>query len=517
MAVSDADCSLSMHLLTILCFALLFWRGELAGPWPIIGNPGVAGTWGLVLVQPFVLGFSALAAARRAGRMATDPCVAAQRAHVFQHRVTVGLRLALMIGFALTVLGTPWVSWFAFGRHAPVLQIFGDVAVLSPFFVGAVALWLGSYPYERMVRRQAIRILEDRVQADGWSVWTYLDFNVRHQLLVVAIPMSLILFAAGLVRAYEGAIVQRLGGALAPDVVLGSVAAVVFVAAPLLLRRIWRTTPLPDGPLRRRLEELCRRIDLRCRDILVWKSDGYMINAAVMGVFAPVRFVLLSDALLAAMTPAQVEAVFGHEAGHVRHHHIPHFLGFAFVGWVVVIAIMELLARRASLPNSALAGASWTVEGVGIAATILFWGIGFGWVSRRFERQADLFGARCAAPPNGRCDWPCSVHLDEHTVRDADRRVCASGAAVFAAALDRVALLNGIPREERSWRHSSIANRIGFLASAAGDPKRAVAFERRVRGIKLAIWTAAAAGAVLTVGYWAAVSQPALLRLQAGV
>jgi STE24 endopeptidase len=507
-----------MHLFTIFAFALVFWRAEAAGPWRIIPTPGARLTLLAALGPPILLGLAACVVAGRACRMAQTHADGEQRAHTFHHRVTVALRLALAATFGFTMLATPWPEWFAFAKSGAALQIVADVVVLAPFFAGAVALWIGAYPYESMVRRYAIGAASPGAADVRWNLATHLDFNIRHHLLVIAIPMTVILFTANLTHAYEDRLMASLGSPLAPDVVLGAAAALVFVIAPLMLRRIWRTTPLPAGPLRDRLEALCRRIDLRCREILVWKSDGYMINAAVMGVFAPVRYVLLSDALLATMTPGQVEAVFGHEAGHVRHHHIPHFLGFAFVGWLGVVGLMELLARNATAASAGVGNAVWTVEGAGVAATAVFWGIGFGWVSRRFERQADLFGARCASPPDGRCEFPCSVHLaDEPPGPSDDRRVCATGATVFASALDRVALLNGIPREERSWRHSSIGNRVRFLISAAGDPNRAVAFERSVRRVKLAIWAVAVVGAACTIWYWFSVSQPALMRLQAGV
>ena len=74
------------------------------------------------------------------------------------------------------------------------------------------------------------------------------------------------------------------------------------------------------------------------------------------------------------------------------------------------------------------------------------------------------------------CKLPCSVHLEDGTVQAERGRVCATGAATFASALDRVAVLNGIPHQERSWRHSSIASRIRFLTELASDPARGGAF-----------------------------------------
>ena len=72
---------------------------------------------------------------------------------------------------------------------------------------------------------------------------------------------------------------------------------------------------------------------------------------------------------------------------------------------------------------------------------------------------------------------------------------------MFTAALERVAVLNGIPREERSWRHSSIASRARFLVSLSGDPGRAHRFQRLVRRIKAALVLVAVGGTIATALY----------------
>jgi STE24 endopeptidase len=175
---------------------------------------------------------------------------------------------------------------------------------------------------------------------------------------------------------------------------------------------------------------------------------------------------------------------------------------------------MEAMARLAEGSSSGWFLSPAGIQTVGVATTVLYWGVGFGWLSRRFERQADLFGARCVAPDeDDSCALPCSVHGDAQTASVADGRVCATGVALFASALDCVATLNGIPHEERSWRHSSIGSRIRFLASLAGDPGRAARFERLVERVKRGILATAITGSVLWLYYWTVVQEPVILRL----
>lgn len=501
-----------MHLLAIAAFAVLFWRAESEVLFYLVPRDDVIWTLAIVLGGGVAVSVAALATRAYARRLEHGNAGAPFRAVEFHHRAMFVLRWSTTVLFAASVMLTPWADWFNFTATSPWLQVFGDLLVLSPFLAESLLLWVIAYPLERRFRQGERSVGETQTP---WRLAAYLDFNIRHHLLVVAGPMTLILFAANVIRGYERVLRVWSGWVWAPDLALGAVAAGVFLCAPLLLRRIWRTSPLPAGPLRDRLDDLCRRIGLRCRDILVWKSDGIMINAAVMGIVPAVRYVLLSDALLATMTDRQVEAVFGHEAGHIRYRHIQHFLLFAFVGWIAVAGLMELLAN-----GSRQNGGSWplsvlAIEGVGAAATIAIWAIGFGWVSRRFERQADLFGARCVTPSASDCDRPCSVHLDSPAPAPQDGRICATAAAVFASALHRVAVLNGIPAEERSWRHSSIGSRIRFLTSLAGDPRWATRFERSIQQIKAILLVAAILGGLGAAWYWWVVPQPALFRLQA--
>ena len=124
-----------------------------------------------------------------------------------------------------------------------------------------------------------------------------------------------------------------------------------------------------------------------------------------------------------------------------------------------------------------------------------------------------MFAATCVTPDPDQCREPCSVHLDDPSL-DVRNRVCATGASIFTSALDRVAVLNGIPHEEKSWRHSSIGFRIRFLQSLAGDPAMAAKFGRTLRRVKLIVPAAAVIGSAIFVYYWSVVSVPAILRLQ---
>jgi len=125
----------------------------------------------------------------------------------------------------------------------------------------------------------------------------------------------------------------------------------------------------------------------------------------------------------------------------------------------------------------------------------------FGWISRRFERQADVFGVHTLALGGLPCDMPCALHhpTDGNPAgREAPTTLCSTAAHIFGDTLNDVALLNGIPPEARSWRHSSISSRSRFVQKLAHDPAAARRFERMLYRVKLAILVTAVAS-----GLWA--------------
>jgi hypothetical protein len=60
--------------------------------------------------------------------------------------------------------------------------------------------------------------------------------------------------------------------------------------------------------------------------------------------------------------------------------------------------------------------------------------------------------------------------------------------------------LNGIPVEARSWRHSSIGNRMRLLKQYSNDPATSVRLERAVIFIKVLLLFGTMVG--LGIGLW---------------
>jgi len=116
----------------------------------------------------------------------------------------------------------------------------------------------------------------------------------------------------------------------------------------------------------------------------------------------------------------------------------------------------------------------------------LYFLVVFGFVSRKFERQADVFG--CRAVSCGRAG--CPPHLDPNGASGdvpATAALCPVGIRTFANALANVATLNGMEHGRRSWRHGSIARRIAFLEGLEGQPDAERRFQRGVSRLRLVL------------------------------
>jgi STE24 endopeptidase len=211
--------------------------------------------------------------------------------------------------------------------------------------------------------------------------------------------------------------------------------------------------------------------------------------------------VLLSDALVEHLDEHEVAAVFGHEMGHIRHRHLASF-GLFFLGSLGVMALVGQLVDASATLLGAGSPGRWGVELAKSLAVLgvvgVYYWIVFGLLSRRFERQADVFG--CRAVSCGREDCEQSHYDGPRDDAPPDAApICPVGIRICVHALETVALENGIAPESRSWRHGSIARRIGFLRGLEGDPAAERQFQRGVKRLRLVLALALATTAVLAL------------------
>lgn len=417
-----------------------------------------------------------------------------------------------LFGLALGVLGWGWAVrelWASNGKPLPGLELL----ILAPFLVGQILTWAFFYDADRAAHKAAHRLLELDPFGQAWlesgtavptpfgGRWAYVTFQLRQKFALVFIPVLLLVGHQAVGRMFPAAWTHAplLTNTLSIAALTG-----VFVGMPLLIRFALGLRPLPAGPLRDRLTASARRLGFTCSDVLLWNTRSGMANAMVVGLVPWLRYVVFTDRLIEEFSEDEIEAVFGHEIGHIRHQHMLCYLVFLLLsmvglGLVTNHYLLPLLAEAAQslaewlpwLPPSL--GARLAPDGdlsvvplLPVLLAYIF--VVFGYLSRRCERQADVFGCRAVSCQN----LACEGHGAEPRLSPRGRGLCQTGIGTFIRALEKVALVNGISRDRpgflQSWQHSTIAKRVAFLHRVLADPRVEAAFQRRLRQVKTALF-----------------------------
>ncbi len=368
------------------------------------------------------------------------------------------LSLSAPLGFACLALGTAWLpavrEWSGARLTATTWPEWALFVVFAPYLVLqvlAIRAEVGVHAPRGPLRR---RLLAFQLRMFGSAL----------------VPLGIyvgVSAALGLVPGWTEKI-QHIG-LLHASFVTG-VLGLLALALPVLLTNTWDTIPLPSGPQRSLLEAVARRADFHPRELRVWRTGHLLANAAIVGVGGRRRVVLFSDSLLAALSPRELAAVYAHEIGHAKLRHVTVFLAWALGAFFA-----------ADLATGWLAPESEWLAALILVATLGLWALGFGWLSRRCELEADLFSLQLLGDPSA-----------------------------MVRALERV---GGRLRDVAGWRHFSTGARVAFLERAWIDPAFARRFRRRLR-------LAAAAGALfflLTAGgeVWTLVQAYPLDRVRA--
>jgi STE24 endopeptidase len=452
-----------------------------------------------------------------------ETIVRRQAAFRFYHLIS----LLAFYGVAFYLLGWGWVIQGAHldPKEAPALVPGFELLIVTPLLAGLLGSWICFYGAERAlhdtslqagVRRTAeerpgvpqtpvvlVGMRQTREHSDAyWTRSAYVVFHLRQNLALVFVPVLLLIILNNLVRLMPQSEPSEQSPALSlsvegeskhsdwdrnfnPQSLAGGLsiaaAVAVFASMPWILRLVLGLKPMPDGELRARLLDACRRLHFRFSNILIWNTRGGIVNAMVVGLLPLLRYVVLTDRLVAEMTPDEVEAVFGHEVGHIKHRHMWYYLGFLFISLPVLTQISQAAGLEKLFDWEARKDLA-LLPLVVVLGTYIF--VVFGFLSRRCERQADIYGCRTVSCGRRNC---CGHESDAELLPHA-RGLCRTGIHIFVNALEKVAYLNGISRDRpgwlQSWQHSTIARRVDFLQHVMDDPGLEPRFQRRVGLVK---------------------------------
>ena len=457
-----------MQILVIAAFMAIMSLGDVDGSLPAWALPLLAVAY---VAGGFLLARAQAAIWRRPLRQDDEDGSAPRPRRRWLGVLALGVQLYLLGG----LVGLLLLGWGGFVRH--VLRLDGiplvpEVVAALPFVAAVLAYWHQLYPLDKAVRA-SIHAVDPSAEASPVPAWTrrqHIGFNVRHNLLFVAAPAALLILATDLLG--------RLDHALPPAALAGvglAFSGLVFLAAPLLIVRLWVTTRLPEGELRTALEETCRALRVRFREIMLWRTGGVIANAAVLGLVGRARYVLLTDALVDHLSEAELEAVFAHEAGHVVHHHILYMV-------VMTIGLSMLLSAVGEAGvHAGLLTSRWN-DYVMLGAMATAWLPSFGYLSRRLEWQADAFAAA----------WM------SRRMSGRGPGLTLEGVCVFNEALSQVARLNGVSVWHGNFRHGSIRHRCDRLMDLLMRDENLTESTRGLKRLQRGCWLLLLAGAAAT-------------------
>jgi len=233
---------------------------------------------------------------------------------------------------------------------------------------------------------------------------------------------------------------------------------------PALVVRLWNCKPLPAGETRTRIEEFCRSERLTYAEIMLWPMfEGRMLTAGIMGIVGRFRYLLITPSLLKAMEPDEINAVMAHEIGHAKRYHLQLyillFLGFGILAQTSSYPILYLVLNSETfyslLEHVSKSGRSSIMAFLASAPMfiimIIYFRFIFGFFMRNFERQADLYAFE----------------------------TLGTGSTLIAV-FEKISWLSGNIRDQPSWHHFSISQRVEFLEQCAAKPSRIKGHHRKV-------------------------------------
>ena len=182
-----------------------------------------------------------------------------------------------------------YFSFLSLNGNLPVLLSLGGISL---FFFYLSLLWLAA-------RKNYGEIFGRRYSAKEFVI-----SNIKLNLPIV-LPWLIINFIADFLKILPFPLSRMLASSEWGETVLFLLffflLAIIF---PVLIKNLWNCQTMPAGPARTHMEEFCRQQNFKYSDIMLWPLyEGKMLTAGVMGMSKKYRYVLITPALLEALTP----------------------------------------------------------------------------------------------------------------------------------------------------------------------------------------------------------------------
>ena len=361
-------------------------------------------------------------------------------------QASIGFDLLALAGFVCNIYILNFPVLVHQALHFVNLPLIRHAFLILPLITGLMLIRLALYEIDRSARRSTAKRFE--------------FLNVHFKFLIFPLlPLLIYFILLDLIDGFpetERFFVEHTYLFLA---LMALLVLLMYIYAPLLVSRIGKMSPLADMSLKEKIDRLAVQGKIRYKKIVVWQTGSLSIaNAAVAGIVRWWRQIFLTDALLTYFSDEEIETIVAHEFGHVRYNHIPtyfifsmtYFLGYAIFSIYVGGPILSLLPESAILTS---------IEA--IVFLFLYFVLLFGYLSRRFEHQADLYAVALTGNPEA-----------------------------FKSALNRLSRLNFVPYSiqrvfEIFHTHPSIHRRIELIDRFEEKDSGSLRYQRYLVEVKI--------------------------------
>lgn len=276
-------------------------------------------------------------------------------------------------------------------------------------------------------------------------------------LIPFAIPFLLVTVMVDILKRYPelDRFLEHAGsfiGMLIVAIVAITFFAGIMIFLPFWIQKIWQCEPLEDTALKKELEAVCRKAHFRHAGLKTWTVMNHALTAAIIGIIPRYRYIMFTKRLLHEMPGTSLEAILAHEIGHNYHKHL------LIYPWIILGMSVMLGLFTTFVEPSMVSQIFWFFKEYRIpfftgflpialfsiyaAIIALYFRFVFGFFSRLFERQADLYVFALKIP---------SQYLIN--------------------ALQHIGIATGESPNKPNWHHYNIRQRIEFLRKAEEDPK----------------------------------------------
>lgn len=331
------------------------------------------------------------------------------------------------------------------------------VAGLSPFVVLLMVLWINAY--------QVVQTSFEATMSRSSFLWSQLKMNGSMLLPVLLFSLFIDIVTVLTGPKWEASYLTELSESLLFIPFL----AVLIIIYPLVLRYSWGCHPLPHGERRNVIESFCRKAGLKVTNIFIWPAfHGKSLTAGIAGVTEKLRYLFVTPGLLDLLTDPELESVVAHEAGHIRKRHVYYYvivfllLPFSLTLFYNLVELFiygfdDLIAIPAAVEQSDPALFSLGMLALVGSLVFLYLRVFFGFLSRNFEREADLFVFDVVGHPFN-----------------------------LISSLEKISYFGGHGRDTPSWHHYGIGERVRYLEKCFRDKSTIQNHERKVRIVKTA-------------------------------